>query len=81
MTGGQNLGGATGHIKAITLLPFPHQRKVHTEGLLGRHALIMHAWGEHCNIMSGVHVDPCTPIKILSSDNGFLSSNIAAVSN
>ena len=41
MTGGQNLGGATGHIKAIILLPFPHQRKVCTEGLLGRHALRM----------------------------------------
>ena len=37
----RNLGGATGHIKAITLFPFPHQRKVCTEGLLGRHALCM----------------------------------------
>ena len=41
MMGGWNLGGATGHIKAITLLPFPYQRKVHTEGLLGQHALCM----------------------------------------
>ena len=39
--GEQNLGGVTDHIKAITLLPFPHQRKVCTEGLLGRHALCM----------------------------------------
>ena len=33
--------GYIGYIKAITLLPFPHQRKVHTEGLLGGHALCM----------------------------------------
>ena len=35
------MGGAIGHIKAITLLLFPHQRKICTEGLLGRYALCM----------------------------------------
>ena len=43
MTGGQDLGGATGYIKAITLFPFPHQRKVFKEGLLDRHALCVYA--------------------------------------
>ena len=32
----------TGYIKAITLLPFPHQRKICTEGLLGQHAFTCH---------------------------------------
>ena len=34
-----SLGGACGHIKAHGLSLFPHQRKLCTEGLLGRHAL------------------------------------------
>ena len=34
MTGGHSLGGARGHIKAHGLSPFPHQRKLCTEGLL-----------------------------------------------
>ena len=32
---------STGYIKAVILLPFPHQRKVHTENSLGRHAFCM----------------------------------------
>ena len=39
--GGHSLGGACGHIKAHGLSLFPHQRKLCTEGLLGRHALGM----------------------------------------
>ena len=44
-----NLDGATstGHIKVITLLPFPHQRKVCTEGLLDRHAFRLRHAGEN----------------------------------
>ena len=34
-------GMACGHIKDLGLLPFPHQRKICTQGLLGRHALSM----------------------------------------
>ena len=34
MMGGRNLGAAAHHIKAITLLPFTHQRKVYTEAML-----------------------------------------------
>ena len=41
MTGGHGLGGAYGHISKLLNLSFPHQRKVHTEGLLGHHALCM----------------------------------------
>ena len=39
--GGCGLGVACGHIKAFGLFPFPHQRKICTEGLQGRHALSM----------------------------------------
>ena len=35
------LGRVCGHIKAFEFLPFPHQRKIYTEGLLGRYALCM----------------------------------------
>ena len=41
MRGGHDLGGACSHIKALGFSPFPHQKKVCTEGLLGRHALSM----------------------------------------
>ena len=36
--GGHDLGGVCSHIKAFGFSPFPHQKKVYTEGLLGRHA-------------------------------------------
>ena len=39
--GGHGWGVAYGHIKASSLFPFPHQRKICTEGLLGRYALSM----------------------------------------
>ena len=41
--GGQNLGGARGHSKTYMyeLSLFSHQRKLCSEGLLGRHALGM----------------------------------------
>ena len=39
--GGRGWGTAYGHIKAFDLFPFPHQRKICTEGLQGRHALSM----------------------------------------
>ena len=39
MMGGRGWGMAYGHIKAFDLFPFPHQRKICTEGLQGRHAL------------------------------------------
>ena len=35
MTGGHGLGVACGHIKALGLFPFPHQRKICAEGLQG----------------------------------------------
>ena len=41
MTGGRGWGMAYGHIKAFDLFPFPHQRKICTEGLQGRHVLSM----------------------------------------
>ena len=45
MVGGHSLGGACGHIKVhihvCGLSLFPHQRKLCTESLLGRHALGM----------------------------------------
>ena len=41
MTGGRGLGVACGHIKAFGLFPSPHQRKICSEGLQGRHALSM----------------------------------------
>ena len=41
MMKGYDLGGASGHIKAITLFPFAHQRKICTQSLLGQHALCM----------------------------------------
>ena len=39
--GGHGWGMAYGHIKAVDIFPFPHQRNIHTEGLQGRHALSM----------------------------------------
>ena len=41
MVGGRGLGVARGHIKAFGLFPFPHQTKIYSEGLQGRHALSM----------------------------------------
>ena len=41
MSGGRGLGVACGHIKAFGLFPFPHQRRICSEGLQGRHALSM----------------------------------------
>ena len=38
MRGGHDLGGVHSHIKAFGFSPFPHQKKVCTEGLLGWHA-------------------------------------------
>ena len=39
--GRHGLGVVCGHIEAFGLFPFPHQRKICTEGLQGRHALSM----------------------------------------
>ena len=39
--GGHGLGVAYDHIKAFSLSPFPHQRKICAEGLQGQHALSM----------------------------------------
>lgn len=39
--GGHGWGVACDHIKALGLFPFPHQRKIFTESLQGRHALSM----------------------------------------
>ena len=41
MRGGHDLGGVCSHIKAFGFSPFPHQKKVFTDGLLGQHALTM----------------------------------------
>ena len=41
MTGGHSWGMAYGHNKAFDLFPFPHQRKICSEGLQGRHTLSM----------------------------------------
>ena len=41
MMGARGLGMACSHIRAFGLFPFPHQRKICTEGLQGRHALSM----------------------------------------
>jgi hypothetical protein len=49
MTVGHSLGGACGLNKAYGLSLFPHQRELHTEGLLSRHAFVKYA-GE--NIVS-----------------------------
>ena len=37
--GGHSLSGACGHSKTYEISLFPHQRKLSSEGLLGRHAL------------------------------------------
>ena len=37
MVGGRGLGVACGHIKAFDLFLFPHQTKICSEGLQGRH--------------------------------------------
>ena len=50
--GGRNLGGAAGHIKAITLLPFPHQRKVYTEAVL--------------DLMYAVENTACIPLTVVT---------------
>ena len=41
MVGGRGMGVACGHIKAFGLFLFPHQTKICSEGLQGRHALSM----------------------------------------
>ena len=56
---GHSLGGACGHSKAQELFLFPHQRKLCTEGLLGRHPL-GNAWDRE-NTARITHDNYCTP--------------------
>ena len=74
--GGHSLGGACGHSKTYELSLFPLQRKLCSEGLLGRHALGMLGRTLIC-VISNIYRS-CTKVMsslILSLHSIIISNN------